>query len=54
MNQKKCTAELYSSLVNDTILSLDNPLRFRKHLFKLIYNKIMTTDDQIMDKKIAI
>ena len=27
---KKYTAELYSFLVNDTTLSSDNPLRFRK------------------------
>ena len=29
---KKCTAEPYSFLVNDTILPSDNPLRFRKNL----------------------
>ena len=27
---RECTAELYSFLVNDTTLALDNPLRFRK------------------------
>ena len=27
---KKCTAEPYSFLVNDTTQSSDNPLRFRK------------------------
>ena len=27
---KKCTAEKYSFLVNDTILPSDNSLRFRK------------------------
>ena len=27
---KKCTAELYSFLVNDATLASDNPLRFRK------------------------
>ena len=32
---KKCTAEAYSFLVNDTTLPSDNPLRFRKN----IYNK---------------
>ena len=35
---KKCTDEPYSFLVNDTMLSSDNPLRFRKNLFN-IYNK---------------
>ena len=35
---RKCTVEPYSFLVNDTTLSSDNPLRFRKNLFS-IYNK---------------
>ena len=35
---KKCTDEPFSFLVNDTTLSSDNPLRFRKNLFN-IYNK---------------
>ena len=35
---RKCTAELYSLLVNDTMLPSYNPLRFRKNLFN-IYNK---------------
>ena len=35
---RKCTAEPYSFLVNDTTLASDNPLRFRKNLFN-IYNK---------------
>ena len=35
---RKCTAEPYSFLVNDTTLASDNPLRFRKNLFS-IYNK---------------
>ena len=30
---KKCTAEPYSFLVNDTNLSSDSPLRFRKNIF---------------------
>ena len=30
---KKCTAKLYSFLVNDTTLPSDDPLRFRKNLF---------------------
>ena len=33
---KKCTAEPYSFLVNDTALASDNPLRFRKNLFQHI------------------
>ena len=32
---RKCTAEPYSFLVNDTTLASDNPLRFRKNLFKI-------------------
>ena len=31
---KKCTAKPYSFLVNDTTLSSDNHLRFRKNLLK--------------------
>ena len=31
---KKCNAEPYSFLVNDTNLPSDNPLRFRKNLLK--------------------
>ena len=31
---RKCTAELYSFLVNDTTLASDNPLRFRKLFLK--------------------
>ena len=31
---KKCTAKLYSFLVNDTTLPSDNPLSFRKNLLK--------------------
>ena len=31
---KKSTAKPYSFLVNDTTLSSDDPLRFRKNLFK--------------------
>ena len=34
---RKCTAEPYSFLVNDTTLESDNPLRFRKLYLK--YNK---------------
>ena len=32
---RKCTAEPYSFLVNDTTISSDNPLRFRKNLFNI-------------------
>ena len=32
---KKCTAEPYSFLVNDTTLPLDNPVFFRKHILKI-------------------
>ena len=32
---RKCTAETYSFLVNDTKLSSDNPLRFRKNHFNI-------------------
>ena len=32
---KKCTAEPYSFLVNDTSLPSENPLRFRKKIFKI-------------------
>ena len=35
---RKCTAELYSFLVNDTTLESNDPLRFRKNIFN-IYNK---------------
>ena len=31
---KKCSAEPYSFLNNDTILPSDDPLRFRKNLLK--------------------
>ena len=36
---KKCTAEPYSFLVNDTTLPSDNPLRFRKDLLKQLIIK---------------
>ena len=45
---KKYTAKKYSFLVNDTTLPWDNHL---KNLLKLIYNKIMTIDDQIIVEK---
>ena len=34
---KDYTKEIYSFLVNDTTLSSDNPLRFRKNLLKNEY-----------------
>ena len=34
---KKCTADQYSFLVNDTALASNNPLRLRKNIFN-IYN----------------
>ena len=35
---RKCTAKPYSFFVNDTTLTSNNPLRFRKNLFN-IYDK---------------
>ena len=32
---KKCTDKPYSFLVNDTTLSPDDPLRFRKYLYNI-------------------
>ena len=32
---KECTNEDYSFLVNDTTVTSDNPLRFRKNLFNI-------------------
>ena len=32
---KKCTDKPYSFLVNDTTLSPDDPLRFRKNLYNI-------------------
>ena len=32
---KKCTAERYSFLVNDTTLPSDNPLRFRTNFLEI-------------------
>ena len=49
---KKYTAEPYSFLVNDTALLSDNLLRFRKSLFGIIYNKTITTEDQIRNEKL--
>ena len=47
---KKCTAEPYSFLVNDTTSPSDNPLRFRKN-FKIKYiikNKYIIKSRQLM------
>ena len=49
---KKCTAEKYPFLVNDTTLQSDNHLHFSKNLLKLIYKKTMTIDGQIKVEKI--
>ena len=38
---RKCTAEPYSFLVNDTMLASSNPLRFRKNLFNVECNSII-------------
>ena len=48
---RKYKAEPYSFLVNDTMLSSNNPLRFRKNLFN-IYNKNNDNYDQIRDEKL--
>ena len=52
---KKCIAKPYYFLVNDIILSWDNPLCFIKTLFlkKWIYNSVMTIDDQIKNEKLC-
>ena len=41
---RKYTAEPYSSLVNDTTLSSNNPLKFRKNLFGIECNSIKCTN----------
>ena len=46
---KKCTAEPYSFLVNDATLP---SFKVEKESFKIIYNKIMTLQDQIRDEKL--
>ena len=48
---RKCTAEPYSFFVNDTTLTSDNPLRFRKSFWSYIV-KIMTINDQIRDENL--
>ena len=49
---KQFTSEPYSSLVNDTTLPSNNPLRFRKCFFLIYIIKIMTINDQIRDEKL--
>ena len=49
---KESTAEPYSLLINDTTLSLNNPVKLRKVVLKQIYNKIITIDDQIKGEKL--
>ena len=39
-------------MVNDIILNLGSPLRFRKNLLQYKYHKIKATDDQIKDEKV--
>ena len=46
------TAERYFYLVNDTTVTSDNPLHFRKNILKWMCNKIMTIDDQIKNKNL--
>ena len=50
---KEHTKELYPFLVNDTTLSSDYPLRFRKNLLekKKISEKIKTIDNKIERNK---
>ena len=38
---KECTAEGYSLFVNDTMLTSNNPLRFRKNIFNIECNSII-------------
>ena len=48
---KKCISEPYSFLVIDTMLTSNNPLRFKKIFLKYII-KIMTINDQIRDENL--
>ena len=36
---KKCAADSYSFLINNTTLSSDDPLQFRKFILEKIYDK---------------
>ena len=49
---KKCTTKPYSFLVIDTTLTSDNPLRFRKNLFKKYIKVTMAINDKIRDGKL--
>ena len=49
---KRCPAKLYSFLVVDAILALDNPSRFRKNRLEIIQKLIMIIDDMIRDEKL--
>ena len=49
---KKCTAKLYSFLMIDTTLALNNTLSFRKNLLERIQKPAMTIDDKIRDEKL--
>ena len=49
---RKCTNRPYSLLTNDTTLSCNNPLRFRKKYFKLIIKMTLTDELKIFDEKI--
>ena len=49
--EEKCTVEPYSFFVNDTTLSSNNLLRFRK-IFSAYIIKIMTVNDQIRVEKL--
>ena len=51
---KKCTTEPYSFLVNDTTLPSDDTFKVQReyYIIKIIYNKIMTIEDQIRDEKL--
>ena len=46
-NVTKCTSKLYSFLANNTTLSADNPLRFRRYLLKRISRVIMKIDEKL-------
>ena len=46
---KKYTSKAYSFLLNDTTLSSDNALRFRRNL---MWKVIMTIDGKFRDEKL--
>ena len=49
---KKCTEKLYSFLVIDAALALNDFLRFRKNALERIEKLIMKVDGQIRDEKL--